>query len=224
LFQETWSVLVFEETSIAFEETSIFSVETSGFFVGTSSFFEETAISSSFFVGTSSLFLRTLISFVETSRFSAEISISFVETATVLLKTLNVCVVMPTVFVVNLNVFFQTKRLFCVETWAGHVGTLNVLVEISRVVEMLSALEENDVSCCYGIRSEVRMVGACDIACFPFLSESYQTWKSWSFLKSLQAELCILLLEGYLCYSLPLQASSSLQGRGCDFFSTGRSY
>jgi len=41
---------------------------------------------------------------------------------------------------------------------------LNVLVEISRVVEMLSALEENDVSCCYGIRSEVRMVGACDIA------------------------------------------------------------
>ena len=51
------------------------------------------------------------------------------------------------------------------KTWAGHVGTLNVLVEISGVVEeMLSALEENDVSCCYGIRSEVRMVGTYDIA------------------------------------------------------------
>ena len=45
------------------------------------------------------------------------------------------------------------------------MGTLNVLVEISRVVgEMLSALKENDGSCCYGIRSEVRMVGECDIA------------------------------------------------------------
>jgi len=56
-------------------------------------------------------------------------------------------------------------RLFCVETWAGHVETLNVFVEISRVVgEMLGFLEENDVSCCYGIRSEVRMVGAYDIA------------------------------------------------------------
>ena len=46
-----------------------------------------------------------------------------------------------------------------------HMGTSNVLVEISRVVEeMLSASEKNDVSCCSGIRSEVRMVGAYDIA------------------------------------------------------------
>lgn len=72
---------------------------------------------------------------------------------------------MPSAFVLNLNVFFQKMRLFCVETWAGHVGTLNARVEISQVVgETLSALEENDVSCCYGIRWEVRMVGAYDIA------------------------------------------------------------
>jgi len=94
-----------------------------------------------------------------------EISISLVEGTTTLLKTLNVCVVMPSVFVVNLNFFFQTMQLFYVETWAGQVGTLTVLVEISRVVGwMLSALEENDVSCCYGIRSDVRVVGAYDIA------------------------------------------------------------
>ena len=51
------------------------------------------------------------------------------------------------------------------EILAGHMETLNVLLKISRFVEeMLSALEENDVSCCSGIRSEVRMVAAYDIA------------------------------------------------------------
>ena len=44
------------------------------------------------------------------------------------------------------------------EILAGHMETLNVLAK------MLSALEENDVSCCSGIRSEVRMVAAYDIA------------------------------------------------------------
>ena len=51
------------------------------------------------------------------------------------------------------------------KTLASHVGTFTVIVEISRAVEeMLSALEENDVTCGYGIRSEVSMVRAYDIA------------------------------------------------------------
>ena len=149
LSQKTWSVRVFEETSVAFEKSSIFELLRGDFELLRVDFelvledlnllrgdFEVCGEDIDLLRGDCDRYFEDLERLCgDAERFCGESESFLANDATLLSGDL------------------------------GQVRTLNVFEEISRVVEeMLSALEENDVSCCYGIRTEVRMVGAYDIA------------------------------------------------------------